>query len=197
MQYTDRVGAFTRLVKEHQVWLRAFALSLVLNHADADDVFQVAVLTIWEKFDEFEAGTSFVAWAGRIIYLKAQQQRRRRGRDKLKFGDAYIDAIANVTINQEFELEASERETALGECVAKLNPEHREMLRVHYAQKVSTDRMGVMFKRSGAAVRNAMKRIRGSLHKCIVEWIDQRDLKWQTIQKSRMDMTSRKRRRRP
>jgi RNA polymerase sigma-70 factor (ECF subfamily) len=176
MSKSDRADEFIRLLEEHQVRLRAFALSLVLNEADADDVVQTAIVTLWKKFDEFEPGTSFAAWAGRVVYLKAQQQRRRQGRDKLRFGDAYIDAMARVTIEKDdFSSEMGERERVLAACVARLNAEHREMLRVRYVEGASGERLGAMFNRSGVAMRNVLKRIRRSLSDCVSRRVQQRD----------------------
>ena len=43
--------------------IKSFIFSLVPNTSDADDVMQETSRIIWEKFEEFEVGTNFLAWA--------------------------------------------------------------------------------------------------------------------------------------
>src|SRR3954468_23475897 len=59
MGNADRVTEFVRLFTTYEVRLRAFAMTLLANHADVEDVLQQANLTLWAKFHEFEAGTNF------------------------------------------------------------------------------------------------------------------------------------------
>src|SRR4051794_36154757 len=82
-QDDERVTEFVRLFTTYEVRLRAFAMTLLANHADVEDVLQQANLTLWGKFDEFQLGTNFMAWAGRVLYLKVQQHRRKQSREKL------------------------------------------------------------------------------------------------------------------
>src|SRR3954470_18930607 len=93
MANADRVTEFVRLFTTYEVRLRAFAMTLLANHADVEDVLQQANLTLWMKFDDFQQGTNFMAWAARVLYLKAQQHRRRQMRTKVCFGDAFQEAI--------------------------------------------------------------------------------------------------------
>ena len=167
MADAERIDEFVRLFTSHEVRLRAFVLSLVPNYADAEDVLQQANLMLWKKFDQFQPGTSFMSWAGRVVYLEAQQHRRRQGRDKVQFGDAFLEAVARETTRDEVVSELGERERALGECIDKLQPDHREMLRARYEEGGSIERMAVRFNRSAEAIYNALSRIRRALYECV------------------------------
>ena len=57
---------FTRLLLENQKRIWGLVLSLVPRGSDADDVMQETCAVLWRKFDQFEAGTNFGAWALRI-----------------------------------------------------------------------------------------------------------------------------------
>jgi RNA polymerase sigma-70 factor (ECF subfamily) len=65
------------LLSRHQRKIFAYLYTLVPNRADADDLLQETCLTIYEKFDEFEDGTDFVAWANRIAWWKVRQSRQK------------------------------------------------------------------------------------------------------------------------
>src|SRR6202040_3274100 len=61
---------FLRLFLENERRLYAYILTLLANHADADDVLQEASLVMWDKFDEQHPPDHFLAWACRIAYFK-------------------------------------------------------------------------------------------------------------------------------
>jgi RNA polymerase sigma-70 factor (ECF subfamily) len=167
MANADRVTEFVRLFTTYEVRLRAFAMTLLANHADVEDVLQQANLTLWAKFEEFEAGTNFMAWAARVLYLKVQQHRRRQSRDKLQFGEAYQDAILREASRAEFVAELGERERALAECMGRLRPEHREMLEARYHDENGMDKLERRFNRSREALYNTLSRVRRALYDCV------------------------------
>lgn len=66
----DRVcpnGTFDVWVQPHLGALRATALRLTRNPADASDLVQDALLRAWLAFDTFEEGTHALAWLRRIL----------------------------------------------------------------------------------------------------------------------------------
>ena len=58
----EQVNAFIRLFTANEPRLRGFAMSLIPNRADAEDVLQQANLILWRKFGQFQIGTNFFAW---------------------------------------------------------------------------------------------------------------------------------------
>jgi RNA polymerase sigma-70 factor, ECF subfamily len=167
MANEGRLEEFVRLFTSHEVRLRAFAMSLVVNYADAEDVLQQANLTLWKKFDQFTVGTDFMAWAGRVVYLEVQRHRRAQAKAKVLFGDAFLDAVAGAAAGSELMSELAEREQLLSDCIAKLQPEHRALLRARYDEGMSIERMVDAFNRSGQAVHSVLSRIRRALFDCV------------------------------
>ena len=163
----ERVTDFVRLFTTYEVRLRAFAMTLLANHSDVEDVLQQTNLTLWAKFDEFELGTNFMAWAGRVLYLKVQQHRRRQSREKLQFGDAYQEAILREASRTGMAAELGDRERALAECIGALRPEHREMLQARYDEQHSMEKMADRFHRSREAIYNTLSRVRRALYDCV------------------------------
>jgi RNA polymerase sigma-70 factor (ECF subfamily) len=59
-------GAFERLVRRHQSWLRAFLRRVCGNAAQADDLAQIAFLKAWKRIASLRNADTFKAWLRRI-----------------------------------------------------------------------------------------------------------------------------------
>ena len=79
----DRDPLSDQLVAEVPA-LRAFARSLTMNHALADDLVQETVLKAWAKLGSFEPGTKMRAWLFTILrntFLSIMRKRAREVED--------------------------------------------------------------------------------------------------------------------
>lgn len=61
--------------------LRAFAMSLVRNSHNADDLVQDTILKAWGKQDSFEVGTNIKAWLFTILRNDFYSKMRKNGRE--------------------------------------------------------------------------------------------------------------------
>lgn len=66
---------------EHLPAMRAFALSLTRNPAQADDLVQDTVVKAWTNFDKFETGTNLRAWLFTILRNTFYSNRRKAKRE--------------------------------------------------------------------------------------------------------------------
>lgn len=80
-------AAFERAVTPHLPKVRAAALRLTRNQADADDLVQDALLRAYRFFGSYRDGTHLSAWLVRIVkntfinaYRKKQRERQAMGR---------------------------------------------------------------------------------------------------------------------
>ena len=71
---------FTRLLLENRKRIFGFVLSLMPSGSDVDDVFQNACAVMWRKFDQFESGTNFAAWALQIARYEVMDHYAREKR---------------------------------------------------------------------------------------------------------------------
>ena len=156
---------FIVLLTSNEVRLRAYALSLIPNWADADEVLQQANIVLWQKFGEFEPGTNFLAWSRRVVNLTARDFRKRQRRERVRFSDAFFEAVAEET-DRLADLMA-ERERALEACLAKLKPEQREMMRLRYEEGGSVETVAAALDRTVQAVYQALSRVRKALFDCV------------------------------
>ena len=61
--------------------MRAFALSLTRNGAEADDLVQEALVKAWKNIDSFQVGTNMQAWLFTILRNTFYSIRRKRSRE--------------------------------------------------------------------------------------------------------------------
>ncbi|WP_110813020.1 RNA polymerase sigma factor [Pseudoroseicyclus aestuarii] len=66
---------------EHLPAMRAFALSLTRNGAQADDLVQDTVVKAWTNFDKFKPGTNLRAWLFTILRNTFYSGRRKAQRE--------------------------------------------------------------------------------------------------------------------
>jgi RNA polymerase sigma-70 factor, ECF subfamily len=66
MRDMNRYDEFVELLQRSTGQILAYLNAILLNFNDAEDVFQESCVVLWQKFDEFESGTNFLAWALRI-----------------------------------------------------------------------------------------------------------------------------------
>ena len=106
---------FVELFVAHERRILSFVASLLPNLADAEDVLQEVSRVLWEKFDEFQPGTSFSAWAFQIAKLKVLEHRRRQSRQRVIFSGETLERLAvdAAKLSEESEL----RHRTLDDCL--------------------------------------------------------------------------------
>ena len=76
--------AFEVLVRRHGPYLRAFAIRLTGSVADADDVLQDALITVWNQLHSLQDPSKVRSWMASILSRKATDiLRSRRPADEL------------------------------------------------------------------------------------------------------------------
>jgi RNA polymerase sigma-70 factor (ECF subfamily) len=161
----EQADNFIALYAANEARLRAFILSLVPRWSDAEEIAQRCSIILWKKFDRFRPGTSFFAWACQVARLEVKEYRKSAGRQRALFSDEFVDAVANEALEMQGELPG--RLKSLQECVEKLPPKQRELLRLRYDEEKSIDAIAQTLQRSIDAVYKGLSRIRQTLHNCI------------------------------
>jgi RNA polymerase sigma-70 factor (ECF subfamily) len=149
-------------------------LSLVPRWSDAEEISQRCSFILWKKFDQFESGTSFYAWACQVARLEAKDFRKKTARERLIFSDECIDSIAELAAEMQEEL--PERAKALQKCVEKLPAQQRELLRLRYDERRPVASVAKLVNKPIDGVYKALSRIRQALYFCINARIEAGDL---------------------
>src|SRR5919106_1295698 len=153
------------LMTRHQRRIFSYIYTLVPNRYDAEDILQETSLVICEKFDDFEEGTDFVAWACQIAYWRVRYARQKFARAKVLFNQDVLDAVATTASNMSTDLD--NRHEALSNCLKKLNPKDRDFLLTRYEPGCGVREAARRSGRSMAAAYKALTRLRKLLMDCV------------------------------
>ncbi|MFV1994946.1 MAG: sigma-70 family RNA polymerase sigma factor [Verrucomicrobiales bacterium] len=164
---TEKAGeeSFVALFVESEPALRSFILSQVANWADMNEILQQTSLILWRKFDRYKPGTSFRSWAFKIARFEVLNFLKKQRRSKLIFSDETLELLAFEDPREEDILE--EQRHALSACLAKLEPEQREILCECYEGDHTLKEVARLRARSLEGLYKLMQRLRASLLKCI------------------------------
>jgi RNA polymerase sigma-70 factor (ECF subfamily) len=164
----DPLETFVERVTGAQQGLFAYILALVPSVNDANDVLQETNLILWRNREEFRAGEPFWPWARTIAHYQVLAHLKRRGRDRLRFGDTLIARLAEETAAAEQQT-ADAEQAALGRCIEELPASRRELVELRYANNMEIAEIARRTNRSYGAVADALYRARGQLGDCIRE----------------------------
>lgn len=163
---SKRLEVFGELLAECHRELFGFIYSLVQHHADAEDVYQKVAILLWEKFDTFEIGTNFAAWATTVAQYTSRDFIRSRRRNAITFSDEVIDSIAAAyTSRQTWGI--ADTSEALETCLQKLPEKDRRLVEGCYSQNKSFASIAKEENRTLGAIYQAICRIRKNLYACV------------------------------
>ena len=163
----ERNELFIRLLAENERKLTRYVMSVMPSIADAEDILQESKLVMWREFNKFEEGTSFVAWARKIIFYRILYFRRTKAKEaeRYVFSDAFYEVL-----DEEYEKGEEKREknfAVLQKCINRLQEPHQKMVMLRYNQGESIEGMADKIGRTVAACYKTLSRIRLSLRKCM------------------------------
>ncbi len=144
----------------------AYILTLLPHRADAEDVLQEVSVIMWEKFDEGAPPADFVAWGCRIAFFRIRDYRRRQRRQRVAFGEAMVERVAE-TLSGPKPLHLDERREALAHCLEKLGRPDRDLLAERLKEGATARSAAESVGRSVDVVYKALARIRRALHDCV------------------------------
>ncbi len=156
---------FIGLFAQHHSNILAYLYRLVHDRHDADDLFQRTSIVLWSKFDSFEPGSNFLAWAKRIAYLQVCNFLRTSGRDRLRFSDAVLGKLADEPTTPTEE--SQRRLEALSKCMKDLGRSDRDIVRRAYSGEQTVKEMAATVGLAVQTVYNRLGRIRKQLFLCV------------------------------
>jgi len=162
---SSKVERFAQLLATCQRQVFLYAMSLLHNAANAEEVLQETNLVLWRKFDQYQPGTDFGRWASSIAHYEVLKQREKKLRHERLFSDDFIESLAADAPQRAGLLEA--RRQALLECLAKLSQADRQLVTCRYQPEANTRQLAEAVGRSVQGTRRALHRIRTALAACV------------------------------
>ena len=157
---------YLRLLATHERSLSIYVHSLVLNTADAEDILQECKVVLWKKFEQFEQGTNFLAWARKVALHQILNYRRvTKRRPMSQLDQTFIESVADEIDRRSAQL--TQRSEALQNCLKKLPEPQRQLIIWRYYEEDGIEGIARKTKRSEGAIYRALSRIRSLLNNCI------------------------------
>lgn len=163
--FNNQEKTFISLFAANSSRINSFIFCMVPNESDAEDILQETTITMWEKFDTYQQGTDYVAWAVTIAKYKILEFRRKYKINKLHLDEAVLSLLEKDSLNLFDDTE--QRTRALRQCIQKLPKNDRDFIKLKYSQgfnaKTISQRIGI----SMAAVYRVNARLHAILFGCI------------------------------
>jgi RNA polymerase sigma-70 factor (ECF subfamily) len=122
--------AMRTLFSRHRLAIYRWLLRLAHDENLADDLLSDVFLDVWRKATSFERRSSVSTWLLAIARHKALSARRRR-RD-VELNAELASTVADPADNPELVLQKKNREELLRHSLARLSPEHGEVIDLTY-----------------------------------------------------------------
>ena len=149
--------------------LVGYAYGLLRDHARAEDVVHDAYLVVMDKYDQFEEGTSMIAWCRTIVRFKISETVRRERRliplEERILNDAVENAFQTTQRDADVRLDDGSNE-ALEYCLSRLKEAHQTMIAACYKEQLTYEELATRFNLNVETVRKRLYRIRTSLRDC-------------------------------
>ena len=157
---------FFKLFLQNNKKLFTYIVSCVPNYADAEDILQDVASVLWEKFESFEDGTNFYAWAKQIAKYKVSYYYRSQ-KDIWRFDN---DVLANIIeANDEIVASHDNRAVALQGCLNKLNGSDLELIKQRFQDNVSVRKIAEDSEVSVSKLYKHLAKVYALLGNCITK----------------------------
>ena len=150
--------------------LVAYARSLLGSHSAAEDAVQEAMLVVVRKIEQFEEGTSMLAWCRAIVRIEVlrakQRSQKERSLAERLLDDAVHAAFEEVRAEREA-IQLADSRDALQQCLEGVPDRGRRVLDARYVDDLAYEQIGQVVGMSLEAVRKTLYRVKKQLRACV------------------------------
>lgn len=150
--------------------LVTYSRVLLGNYSAAEDAVQEAMLVVVAKYEQFEEGTSVLAWCRSIVrieVLRAKQRHQRECTIAQKVLDETVDAAFEEFQASRTSLDRERRRDALARCVSQTSERSKRVLESRFVDELGYPQIGKRLSMSIEAVRKALFRVKKQVRECV------------------------------
>lgn len=171
------IEAFGEIVQELQAPLRGFIAMLGVKQEDIPDIAQETFVLAYKSLDKYETDRAFSPWLRGI----ARNLVRRWRTEQEKSESSNIEEIIELLASDEDEKQSQfvEEQFQLGllkKCIDKLPARSAELVSLRYEGGKDSFEIAEILKKSAAAVRVTLARLRLKLRECVDQLISEEGL---------------------
>jgi RNA polymerase sigma-70 factor (ECF subfamily) len=162
---SERAGEFISLFTQNSRHVYGYIRALVHHQSDAEDVFQEASRVMWQKFDQYQSDSDFLAWACCISHYEVLMFRRSKARQRCVLRED-VYALLDKEMS-DMVVDIDPRTQALSRCLELLPASDRQLLAARYSAGATTRIISENLNRSVDTIYRALRRIHESLFNCV------------------------------
>jgi len=172
MPAPDPHANFILLLNSAHRRLLAYLVSLLGSRHDAEDVLQKASVTMWRRFETFDASRAtanddFLSWACTVAFYEAKNFQRAAARSRLHFSNELLEILASERPADLAQTDA--RHEALGHCLKSLDEPGRKLVEAAYFEEGSIATLAEQLGRAPQTLYNKLNIIRRKLADCVMQ----------------------------
>jgi RNA polymerase sigma-70 factor (ECF subfamily) len=160
-----RRDCFLELFLAHQNRIFRYIVTVVPRWVDAEELFQQTSLTLWQRWDEYDPGFDFTAWACGIAKNHLRNYVRKKGNQQRHFGEDLLEQLTALQINKRSYLD--DLQSALSRCLEALPPDRRRLVHLCYGEKRSIQTVAEREGRTPNSLYKMLRKIREVLYDCV------------------------------
>ena len=153
------------LLLSHRAMLLGYIVSIVRDPDLAEDVFQNVAVVVLDKAGAVANDAEFPAWARRVARLESLTALRKRKRAPELLDQSVLEMLEDHWAATETAPAPARK--ALRECVEKLSPYARQLIRMRYVDDLSAQDVADRLNRSPNTIYVALSRTYRHLAGCV------------------------------
>jgi RNA polymerase sigma-70 factor (ECF subfamily) len=165
MSERTKSSRFFGLYTAVQSRLYAFILMIVHNHDEAEELLQETATLLWEKFDRYQDGTNFSAWAITVAKIKVFSHLRENKKHCKLFKTSLYEQLSDMA--EPSSVDVSDRIKALDVCLWKLSKTQRDLLSMRYKNNLPVKEIARVKDKSPQTIYQILSQLFVALRRCI------------------------------
>ena len=157
--------SFLRHFLRDQGALKAYLRAATGDGHQADDLLQEVSGVLWENFGAYDESRPFIAWALGFARVEVLRWRRARAKGAGVLSEESLSLLSRTA--EDAAPGAELRRSYLGDCVASLGANVRDILRLRYLESMPIRDLAARVRKSVAAVEMILVRSRRALRDCV------------------------------
>ena len=156
---------FLRMMASVQGRIYAYILSRWPNKSDADDIMQETISILWKKFDTYEPGTEFQAWAFTVVKYVLAGFRRKHQSNPIQFSQEALAVLESDS--SQYISNYNSQIDLLRECIRKLPSKELKIIKLKYEGGLSSQKIAISFGMSIRTFYRVISKIHNTLIRCM------------------------------
>jgi RNA polymerase sigma-70 factor (ECF subfamily) len=171
MDTADVQQDFETILRETHARVRAYCAGMGVAAHEVDDLAQDVYLELYKNFDKIPEGVEPLRWLKGIARNLCLNHFRRSSRRSRLQREALAEILARTDVKTEVPIREGTLQNALDQCLEKLPEKSRRLVKLRYADELTSDAIAKTTNSTAEAIRVALFRIRATLKDCITNTV--------------------------